>query len=77
MMRHALFHLICATAICFGAQARAETRAVLIGVSDYLALDADLKGPDNDLALMVEVLGARGGGGMTRRRGVRSLHADT
>ena len=60
MMRHALFHLICATAICFGAQARAETRAVLIGVSDYLALDADLKGPDNDLALMVEVLGARG-----------------
>ena len=38
----------------------AETRAVLIGVSDYLTLDADLKGPDNDVALMVEVLQARG-----------------
>ena len=38
----------------------AETRAVLVGVSDYLTLDADLKGPDNDLALMVEVLALRG-----------------
>lgn len=35
-------------------------RAVLVGVSDYLYLDADLRGPRNDVALMREVLEARG-----------------
>lgn len=39
---------------------RAETRALLIGVGDYLQLDADLKGPPADVALMAEVLAARG-----------------
>ncbi len=40
--------------------AHAELRAVLVGVSDYLTLDADLKGPANDARLMAEVLIARG-----------------
>ncbi|MES2434955.1 MAG: caspase family protein [Pseudomonadota bacterium] len=40
--------------------AHAELRAVLVGVSDYLTLDADLKGPANDVHLMAEVLTARG-----------------
>ena len=38
----------------------AETRAVIIGVSDYLVLDADLKGPAFDAQLMAETLAARG-----------------
>jgi hypothetical protein len=40
--------------------ALAEVRAVLIGVSDYLVLDADLKGPSNDVRLMAETLALRG-----------------
>jgi hypothetical protein len=40
--------------------ALAEVRAVLIGVSDYLVLDADLKGPANDVRLMAETLVVRG-----------------
>ncbi|MFZ1468610.1 MAG: caspase family protein [Paracoccaceae bacterium] len=40
--------------------ASAETRAVIIGVSDYLTLDADLKGPADDARLMAETLAARG-----------------
>lgn len=40
--------------------AKAELRAVLVGVGDYLTLDADLKGPANDVRLMAEVLVARG-----------------
>lgn len=43
-----------------GAPAPAGTRAVLVGVSDYLYLDADLAGPVNDVRLMAEVLAARG-----------------
>ena len=39
---------------------RAEHRAVLVGVSDYSVLDADLNGPKNDVRLMAEVLAARG-----------------
>jgi hypothetical protein len=42
------------------APAGAEVRAVLVGVGDYLTLDADLKGPANDVRLMAEVLVARG-----------------
>ncbi len=37
-----------------------ETRAVVVGVSDYLVLDADLKGPSHDARLMAETLIARG-----------------
>ncbi len=40
--------------------AHAEIRAVIVGVSDYLTLDADLKGPSNDARLMAETLLARG-----------------
>jgi hypothetical protein len=40
--------------------ADAEIRAVVVGVSDYLTLDADLKGPSNDARLMAETLIARG-----------------
>ncbi|MEF3048813.1 caspase family protein [Pseudotabrizicola sp. L79] len=44
---------------------RAETgagqvRAVLVGVGDYLHLDADLQGPPADVVLMAETLMARG-----------------
>lgn len=38
----------------------AETRAIVIGVSDYLLLDADLKGPSHDAQLIAETLVARG-----------------
>lgn len=40
--------------------ALAEVRAVLVGVGDYEVLDADLKGPPNDVRLMAETLIARG-----------------
>ena len=40
--------------------AQAEIRAVVVGVPDYLTLDADLKGPSNDARLMAETLIARG-----------------
>ncbi len=40
--------------------AAAEVRAVLIGVGDYLTLNADLKGPANDVRLMAETLALRG-----------------
>lgn len=40
--------------------AHSEIRAVIVGVSDYLTLDADLKGPSNDARLMAETLVARG-----------------
>ncbi|NJM84401.1 MAG: caspase family protein [Tabrizicola sp.] len=40
--------------------ALAEVRAVLVGVSDYQVLDADLQGPGNDVRLMAETLVERG-----------------
>lgn len=40
--------------------AGAEVHAVLVGVGDYLHLDADLAGPPHDLRLMAETLAARG-----------------
>ncbi|HEY6918042.1 MAG TPA: caspase family protein, partial [Tabrizicola sp.] len=57
-MRTGFFSL----AICVGllTPAQAEIRAVVVGVSDYLTLDADLKGPSNDARLMAETLIARG-----------------
>ena len=39
---------------------RGEVRAVVIGVGDYQHLDADLKGPPQDAALIADVLIARG-----------------
>jgi hypothetical protein len=39
---------------------RADVRAVVVGVGDYLTLDADLKGPANDARLMAETLVLRG-----------------
>ena len=40
--------------------AQAATFAVLVGAADYRVLDADLKGPANDVRLMAGVLAARG-----------------
>ncbi|MBN8630785.1 MAG: caspase family protein [Rhodobacterales bacterium] len=48
------------TLALLAAPAHAEIRAVVVGVSDYLTLDADLKGPANDARLMAETLIARG-----------------
>ena len=39
---------------------RAETLALVVGVSDYFHLDADLRGPANDTALVTQMLIARG-----------------
>lgn len=58
-MRTPLFSLAI-SAILLAPSAQAETRAVIVGVSDYLTLDADLKGPANDARLMAETLIARG-----------------
>ena len=54
-----------ALALCLGLlaplPASAEAvHALLIGVGDYLHLDADLQGPPNDVALMAQVLTERG-----------------
>jgi len=58
-MRMGLFSL--AIFLSFlASSARAEIRAVLVGVSDYQTLDADLKGPANDVRLMAETLVLRG-----------------
>ncbi|MEX0285608.1 MAG: caspase domain-containing protein [Paracoccaceae bacterium] len=37
-----------------------DTRAVLVGVGEYTALDADLQGPPNDVSLMADMLLAQG-----------------
>lgn len=47
-------------ALALAAPAGAEVRALLVGVSDYQYLDADLRGPQNDVRLMAEALVARG-----------------
>lgn len=44
----------------YPAHAGGDVRAVLVGVSDYLYLDADLKGPRNDVQLMRNALISRG-----------------
>ncbi|NUB46289.1 caspase family protein [Fertoebacter nigrum] len=56
-MRALILPLLC---LCLCGPAVAETRALLVGVGDYTYLDADLRGPANDVALMAEVLIARG-----------------
>ncbi|MEI2652249.1 MAG: caspase family protein [Microthrixaceae bacterium] len=58
-MRPALSSLALTLAL-LAPPAHAEIRAVVVGVSDYLTLDADLKGPSNDARLMAETLIARG-----------------
>jgi hypothetical protein len=58
MMRGILPFLLVAAG--FWGPVQAEVRAVLVGVSDYLLLDADLKGPGADVGLVAEVLMARG-----------------
>jgi hypothetical protein len=58
-MRKGLSSLAISLAV-LAAPAHAEIRAVIVGVSDYLILDADLKGPANDARLMAETLIARG-----------------
>ena len=42
------------------AEATPTTRAVLVGVGDYLYLDADLQGPVNEVGLMADTLMLRG-----------------
>jgi metacaspase-1 len=59
IMRAGLASLVVTSAL-MASPARAEVRAVLVGVGDYLTLDADLKGPSNDVRLMAETLAARG-----------------
>lgn len=65
-MKNTVF-AICSTLIVtlvssFGSPVRAETRAVLVGVSDYddsIGL-ADLRGPENDIRLLQNILSNRG-----------------
>lgn len=60
-MMHRIAHPFLLAALALAApMARAEVQAVLVGVSDYLTLDADLKGPSNDVRLMAETLVLRG-----------------
>ncbi|MCU0903988.1 MAG: caspase family protein, partial [Tabrizicola sp.] len=58
-MHRLLYPFVISTAF-LAPSAQAEIRAVVVGVSDYLTLDADLKGPSNDARLMAETLIARG-----------------
>ncbi len=46
--------------VCGPVGAEPRVRALLVGVSDYLYLDADLRGPRNDVRLMRAALLARG-----------------
>jgi metacaspase-1 len=55
LIRIALFALMASAP-----PALAEVRAVLVGVGDYRHLDADLRGPPADVALMAATLVARG-----------------
>lgn len=60
-MTQRLTHISCLALACvLGAPASAEIRALLVGVSDYQFLDADLRGPANDVGLMARALIARG-----------------
>ncbi len=60
MMRMLATLLLSTGAVLAAPAARAELRAVLVGVGDYETLDADLKGPSNDVRLMAETLALRG-----------------
>ncbi len=49
-----------AASLAWATPVRAETHALVIGVSDYLHLDADLRGPANDVGLVTRMLSDRG-----------------
>ena len=55
MKRYLVLFLVLLTTTT-AAMAEPRTRAVLVGVGDYLTLDADLQGPPNDVALMADML---------------------
>lgn len=60
-MTQRLTQISCLALACtLGAPANAEIRALLVGVSDYFYLDADLRGPANDVGLMARALISRG-----------------
>lgn len=59
-MTKRLVSISCLALACATTPATAEMRALLVGVSDYLHLDADLRGPRNDVGLMARALIARG-----------------
>ncbi|MBE2277779.1 MAG: caspase family protein [Rhodobacteraceae bacterium] len=59
-MTRILPYALAAAAALAAPAARAEVHALLIGVGDYAVLDADLKGPEDDVRLMAETLAARG-----------------
>lgn len=60
MQQYILPFLIGFAGLWPAAPVMADIRALLIGVGDYQFLDADLKGPGFDVALMAETLVARG-----------------
>lgn len=60
MIRPLAYAFLVGTTALSVAPAIAETRAIVIGVSDYTVLDADLKGPSHDAQLIAETLVARG-----------------
>ncbi len=60
MIRPLAYAFLLGTTALSVAPAIAETRAIVIGVSDYTVLDADLKGPSHDAQLIAETLVARG-----------------
>ncbi|MCB5409627.1 caspase family protein [Pseudogemmobacter faecipullorum] len=59
MIRALTYALLCSSLLNAG-PARAEVHALLIGVGEYIHLDADLLGPPNDARLMSETLALRG-----------------
>ncbi|MCR8724199.1 caspase family protein [Frigidibacter sp. ROC022] len=58
--RNRLLSTVLPLALGAASPALAEVRALLVGVSDYHSLDADLKGPQNDVGLLADALLARG-----------------
>ena len=60
MLRAPNLYIALSLALACPLAAGAEVRAVLVGVGDYQVLEADLKGPPNDVRLMSRVLIARG-----------------
>lgn len=59
-MNKAFFTSLSLSIFALPALAEGEVRAVLVGVGDYLYLDADLKGPVHDVGLMARTLMKRG-----------------
>ena len=66
-MMQILRPILCGILLAMLPAASAGFRAVLLGVSDDLNLDADLKGPNTDVRLMVEVLTTRHSGAGNHR----------